>query len=190
LNTTYRGAYAGPAFRQCRMKYAAATTPVALIAGSLRDGGRFNPPGEFGALYASIDSATAIAELCRQIVRGAFSVRYYFPRVLLRFDVQLSQVYDLTHPPTMRATGLATRQILPYPDDPDDAGHAACQSVARTARARGFEAIRYPSATGTGENLAIFVDRLHLSSTVDLIQPWEPIASEMIGQILRINNAC
>ncbi len=184
MNATYRGTYAGLLFRQCRPKYAEASTPSALVAGSLRDGGRFNPPGEFGALYVSVDFETAIAELRRQIVRGAFPVAHYFPRVMLRFDARLSHVYDLTHSPTMQAAGLTARELVPHQDDADDAGHAACQSVARTARARGFEAIRYPSATGAGENLALFADRLRSGSTIDLIRPWETIAQERVERML------
>ena len=38
----------------------------------------------------------------------------------------------------------------------------------------GFEAIRYPSVTGAGENLAIFADRLSPSSCVRIVnEEWE-----------------
>jgi RES domain-containing protein len=46
---------------------------------------------------------------------------------------------------------------------------SGCQAVARSAREMGFEAIRYPSVTGAGENLAIFADRLSPSSYVRIV---------------------
>jgi RES domain-containing protein len=45
----------------------------------------------------------------------------------------------------------------------------ACQDVARRAREAGYEAIRYTSASGTGENLAIFLDRLSPGSSVHIV---------------------
>lgn len=42
----------------------------------------------------------------------------------------------------------------------------ARQEVGRAARRDGYEAIRYPSAAGAGENLAVFLDRLHPGSEV------------------------
>jgi RES domain-containing protein len=180
----YRGDYTGPVFRQCRGKYATNTTPDSLVRGSLRDGGRFNPAGEFGALYVSLDTDTPIAELCRQVVRGGFPLATLFPRVMLRFDVNVSQVYDLTHRPTMQAAGLDLHDIIPGPGSADDAGHSVCQRVARDVYDRGFEAIRYPSATGAGENLAIFMKRLRPDSYVTLVRPWENIPMELVRQLL------
>jgi RES domain-containing protein len=184
-DATHYGSFAGPVFRQCREKYASAATPVTLVAGSLRDGGRFNPAGEFGALYASLDRSTAIAELCRQIIRGGFSLQHFFPRVMLQFDVDLPRVYDLTSTPAIDAVGLTSRDLVPVPTDPDDAGHAACQRVARTLRDRGCEAIRYPSATRHGENIAIFVDRLGPTSIIRLTSSLEVVLPERAEQMIR-----
>lgn len=44
-----------------------------------------------------------------------------------------------------------------------------CQEVGRAARRAGYEAIRFPSATGHGVNLAIFLDRLHPGSGVQVV---------------------
>jgi hypothetical protein len=48
--------------------------------------------------------------------------------------------------------------------------HDECQDVGRAARRAGYEAIRIPSAAGTGPNLAVFLDRLHPGSTVQVVE--------------------
>jgi hypothetical protein len=40
--------------------------------------------------------------------------------------------------------------------------------VAREARTAGYSAIRFPSATGVGDNLAIFLDRLGPDEALDI----------------------
>ena len=66
---------------------------------------------------------------------------------------------ELTRDDVREAWGLSTADL-------HAADWSACQEVARRARSAGFEAIRFPSASGSGENLAIFLDRLHADSFV------------------------
>jgi hypothetical protein len=53
---------------------------------------------------------------------------------------------------------------------PDDLGtefdYERCHEVAEVARRDGYEAIRFPSATCDGVNLAVFYDQLHAGSYV------------------------
>lgn len=171
----YRGAMQGLLFRQTRPKYVHLASDAirevphvpsafaaTLAAGSVRDGGRFNPPATFAALYVSVGRETALRELAEQIMRDALPIHRWFPRVMLTIDVDLSKVYDLTHPPTREAAGLALTDIVPPagPDAAEQRGFYRCQPVGEKAHRSLFEAIRYPSATGFGENFAIFPDRL------------------------------
>ncbi len=79
-----------------------------------------------------------------------------------RLRVHLERVLDLTDPRTAAAWGLSAGQL-----QSDDL--VPCQEVARAARRNGYEAIRYPAASGAGENVAIFLDRLYAGSTVAVL---------------------
>jgi hypothetical protein len=85
----------------------------------------------------------------------------FLPRTLFAMEARLGRVLDLTSPEVLPA------RLAPGDLRSDDWG--ACQAVARAAREQGFEAIFYPSATGRGENLAIFADRLLPSSYVRIV---------------------
>jgi hypothetical protein len=80
---------------------------------------------------------------------------------MLHLRVDLASVLDLTNLATRQARGLTLGDLVS-----DD--YAKCQKVARDARREGYEAIRYPSATGAGENLAIFYDQIGPQSRVEI----------------------
>ena len=71
----------------------------------------------------------------------------------------MRRVLNLSDPRVASAWGLSPDRFRR-----DDL--TPCQEVARAARKDGYEAIRFPAASGTGENMAIFIDRLHNGSTV------------------------
>jgi RES domain-containing protein len=156
--------YRGPAFRQSRPRYAEATERT--LAASARAGGRFNPAGEFGALYVSLDPDTPLRELRRQAARDHADILALLPRTLFALDVNLHRVLDLTRE-EIRARCLLSAEALAADD------WSACQAVARRARDDGYEAIRFPSATGEGENLAIFMDQLAPFSYVRILNEEE-----------------
>lgn len=92
------------------------------------------------------------------------------PRSMLRLRVRLERVLDLTDLATAQRWSLSAEQL-------GDADLSACQAVARIARTDGYEAILFPAATGLGDNLAIFLDRLLARSSVT-IEAIEPIVFE------------
>ncbi len=149
-------AFHGAAYRQCHPDH---TDFRATVRASLGHPFRFNPPGEFGVLYVALDRHTARAELQRQAQRLGVPLSSMAPRLMLHLEVRLSRVLDLTDARVREAWGLS-------PDDLASNDYARCQQTARAARKHGFEAIRYPSATGDGENLAIFYDSIDRESWV------------------------
>lgn len=155
-----RDEYRGIAFRQCHPDH---TDFGATLQASLHHPFRFNPPREFGVLYVALNERTALAELERQAARLGIPVSRLAPRLMLQLEVSLGRVLDLTELGIREAWGLSLSDLAS-----DD--YTRCQSVARAARRDGFEAIRYPSATGEGENLAIFMDRLAKESSVQITQ--------------------
>ena len=82
---------------------------------------------------------------------------------MLHLDVSLARVLDLTDPAVRDTWGISLADLAS-----DD--YTRCQTVARQARRDGYEAVRYPSATGDGENLAIFMDRMDAGSFVRIVQ--------------------
>lgn len=123
---------------------------------------RFNQQG-IGALYVALSPAVALEELKRRAAKADISVTTFDPRVLFDLEVRLEKVLDLTHPGIREEWGT-TLEDLRTEDDYD-----RCREVGVAARDEGFEAIRFPSATGDGENLAIFFDRLRATSYVRIV---------------------
>lgn len=133
---------------------------LGLLEGSCQAGGRFNPQGEFGALYLSLELDTARAELKRRAARSGVPLEDLLPRVLLAVVVELGRVLDLRDPEERARWGLEEESL-----SGDD--HGPCQEVGRAARREGYEAILYPSAArARGMNLVVFLDRLHPGSEV------------------------
>lgn len=136
----------------------------AALAGSERTGGRFNPSGEFGAVYLSLERETVIAELVRRATRTAVALDELLPRILLVVRVDLHRVLDLTDPATRTEWALTT-------DDLNSDDYRPCQEVGRAARRAGYEAILFPSAArDQGRNLAVVSDRLRPGSRLELLE--------------------
>ncbi len=82
---------------------------------------------------------------------------------MLHLEVSLGRVLDLGDEAVREAWGISPADLAS-----DD--YERCQAVARDARRAGYEAIRYPSATGEGENLAVFMDRMKGGSSVRITE--------------------
>lgn len=123
--------------------------------------GRFNPLGT-GALYVALARETASTELKRRAEKLGRTLKSFAPRALFTLDVVLRQVLDLTDA-DVRAEWDITLDDLRTEHD-----YTRCHEVAQVARRDGYEAIRFPSATGDGANLAIFYDQRHTGSYVVL----------------------
>lgn len=156
--------FAGVVFRQSAPRYAEITERT--LSASARAGGRFNPAGEFGAIYVSLDPDTPLRELRRQAVHAGTEVTALLPRTLFAAEARLRRVVDLACTDGPATWGLF-RGALPSDD------WTECEHLARRARLQGYEAIRFPSATGAGENLAIFLDRLAPGSSVRILREAE-----------------
>ena len=148
----------GIVFRQCAPDHA---DLPATLAHNERHGGRFNPPGEFGAIYVAVERATALRELARQAALLGFAVDELLPRTMLRLELHVGRVLDLTDPAVCRAWGLPGTDMGAIPRED-------CWEIARAAHRSGYEAIRFSSATGVGTCLAVFLDRLAPGSHLEL----------------------
>jgi len=136
--------------------------------------GRFHLKGEFGAVYLSLDPETAQRELVRRASRAGVSLSQLMPRDLLTVDLHLAKVLDLTDAAVRDEWGIHATAITW-----DD--YTSCQEIASVARRAGYEAIRYRSATGEGENVAVFLDRMHPGSRAVVINQ-RPIDPEALSE--------
>ena len=130
--------------------------------GSLRAGGRFNPPNEFSALYTSLDSMTAAKEVARGLrLRGVDPSQ--FPEGswwVYELQVKLEAVLELTDADVLQKSGMQEDSLT-------GSDVNLTREIAAEARARGYEALLVPSAAAAGsKNLVIFLDNLRVRPNV------------------------
>ncbi len=117
---------------------------------SRQEGGRFNPPWEFEALYCSWSRELSLKELAARAETRP-------PRVT-PLDVRLDRVLDLSDP--FLRTSLLLREADLTGEDED-----LTRRLGRAARDVGFEGLLVPAVFG-GRDLVVFLDRLGSRSYV------------------------
>lgn len=153
----------GKAFEAVVYRHVSSQYDPLDISGSLKTGGRWNPQGEFGVLYAALDEETAMAELERLAERQGLTLEDLAPRDLVSIEVSVSKVLDLTDKTILQQIGIRENEIVG-----NDV--SLCLAVSRLARRAGFEATLAPSATKKGAILVVFPDRLKPTSRLEAIR--------------------
>ena len=126
-----------------------------VTTGSLKSGGRYNPPNEFGALYTSLDAKTAAQEVARGLrARGIDPEQ--FPEGawwVYELEVKLESVLDLTDADVLQKSRLERDSLI-------GSDVNATRQIGAEARERGYQALSVPSAAVAGsKNLVIFLDK-------------------------------
>ena len=125
-------------------------------------GWRFNPKGEFGALYLSEDPETCIREVFKHIPDP--KVFLGRPRVLGMVEIHLQKCLDLTDDKVLAHLGVTEEIIL-------SEGSKEAILLSREARKAGFEGIIYRSSVNPSQkNVAFFKDAMHQDSTCKLLK--------------------
>jgi RES domain-containing protein len=127
--------------------------------------GRFNT-AEVGAVYVSLEPDTAVEELRRRAARDGVSLADMHPRSLFLIELLLHEVVDLTAPGQLGAWGLTAQDLVSN-------DLQRCREVAGVAARLGAEAIRWPSATGAGQSVAVFIDQLRPGSHADVVRRFD-----------------
>ncbi len=155
------GPFAGEGWRHLSPRYEPLSGEGARL-----NGGRFNPPGSSPVLYLCRTRACVVAELRHLGDQQAIGLEGLLPRVVYRYEIELTRVLDLTIDAVRKATGLGS-EILTGPD------WTACQELGAIAHTLGTQAILSPSATGVDHVLAIFVQHIGLGTlTPTLVEEW------------------
>jgi RES domain-containing protein len=134
--------------------------PPLSTEGARVHGGRWNPPDSFPVLYVALSRESVVAEFYRLAQRQSMAPENLLPRRMNRYQVRLTAVLDLRSLPTLATVGLVAADL--QADDP-----SRCQAVGNAAHYVGFEAVWAASATGVGEIVAVFYDRLLPDSFID-----------------------
>lgn len=128
------------------------------VSGSLDKGARYNPPGEFAALYLSDSLDTSRNEVKR---RNPLARDEDYPVFPVR--IEIDDILDLTN------SKIRGKLLLRHDDnDLIRTNHLNTQALAKAARVAGFKGILAPSATGKGTNLVIFIDKTDQDDTIEL----------------------
>lgn len=117
--------------------------------GARQAGGRWNPPDSFPVLYTGLAGLAVIEEFYRLAERSSLPPESFLPRTLCILHVNLQAVLDLRSDESSSKVGLSTAAIRRDSVE-------ACQRIGEAGHKLGLEGILAPSATGTGDVLAIF----------------------------------
>jgi RES domain-containing protein len=137
----------------------------AVIAGegSRRFGGRWNPAGEFAAVYASLDPETAMAETLAHFRYYRIAEHTAMPRLFVAIDVRLIRMLDLRGDPLPKRLhlSLATLRDEDWRRTSSASGGSLTQNVGKAAFECGLEGLIVPSAAhADGANLVVFPAKL------------------------------
>lgn len=145
---------------------------ILATQGSFTYGGRYNPEGEFGALYLGES-----AEVCRAERKKQTKDFFLDVQILGKIKVSPTKVLNLTDSETLKKLGIKKEEILV---EEKDGGWNLTWEIARLAYQCGIEAILAPSITGQGNNLIIFDKHLE-SGKVKLVSKQREEVEEFIG---------
>jgi len=145
--------FADSCFRSVELEYA---HPDEVVSGEgcRLKGGRFAAKGT-RAVYGSLDEETATREVTARKARlggaGIISLKDY-PRVTYVISIKAKKCLDLRNV----GTEAVLKDLLAAMSDPDDLG--ASQEMGAYLAGKGIDAIIFPSVTGSGGNIVVFLD--------------------------------
>ncbi len=132
------------------------------LKGSSR-GGRWSPPSSYSVLYLGRPVESVVAEAYRHLVDPVEEMtgELVAPRLMVACTIKVERVLDLRDLKTLKATGLSQSDL--------SGSHSLCQPIGMQAYVDGLHGIIAPAATGLGETLALFEDRLSSKETPTII---------------------
>lgn len=122
---------------------------------------RWGRDSGFPILYLGRPTASVTVEAYRHLVdpiEDASIREHLAPRVLVTVEVAVHDILDLRTSLARLELGLTLEQITSATSDRE--AYAACYDVAAAAHQQGFHGLVAPAATGVGETLALFSNRL------------------------------
>lgn len=150
----------GTYFRSVAFRY---FHPDDLISGegTRQHGGRFVPVG-VRAVYASAEEDTALREVTQRktALGGEHRIDVgEYPRMIYLLSISTQRNLDLTDRPDKQVEQVVRRCLA-------GGGHAASQELAAIWIKKGIESVVFPSATGAGKNVAVYLENAKGNSVI------------------------
>ncbi len=142
--------------------------------GSLRYGGRWNPPKTCRSVYASESLKTATQELLYGQRTKGISEIHLLPRVFLSFEFECSYGIDLSTEAVLKPIGLSRESLCSYDwlKVQTTGKLALTQVIGKTAWEQGIEILKVPSAADpSGINWVLFPENFKKGSRLLLHLP-------------------
>lgn len=150
--------FSGTICRAVGTKYAN-SSDLLTGEGAKKFGGRWNPPGLFGAVYGSLDPYAALAETVGSYGHYSIPFEQRLPLVLVAIRCELRLVLDLADGKVRSQLGVSLQRFLDcdWQEAQDKNSEGITQAIGRLAWESKIEAIFVPSARLKNEkNLVIF----------------------------------
>ena len=127
--------------------------------GSAKMGGRWNPPGSFPTVYASLEPEAAMSESLAAFRYYGWALHDAMPRIFRSLDAKLCRVLDLSGSADSDDPGVWMAQIRSedWRAAQTSGRESTSQAIGRAAWAAGLEGLLVPSFTSPGKtNLVAF----------------------------------
>ena len=126
--------------------------------------GRWHIKGEFGGLYSGENQKVCQEEI-RRVYSGKTPAKEYR---LVELQIFLSKVLDLTNPGNLIKLNIKKEQLISGKGQVPETV-VIPNSIAKSARELGYEAIITPSATGLGKSIVLYQDNFKSNSSVKIL---------------------
>lgn len=168
-------AFSGTMCRAVATKYAN-NNDLLTGEGAKINGGRWNPPGLFRAVYGTLDPYAALAETLGTYGDYEIPFEQRLPLVLVGIEATLQRVLDLTDGKLRKLLGVSKERMLDadWQTAQSKGGEGLTQAIGRLAWEAKFESLLVPSARLKMEkNLVIFPDQLKKPSHLTIVNRHE-----------------
>ena len=130
------------------------------IEGSIISGGRFNIPGQFGALYLSTNPQTALEEAIQTTRRAGF--QEWKPKTIVEIKFQDILLLNLENRNNLEQIQIDSKELeIDWNEENKHGRIAPSQLVGKIARDCGFEAILVRSQLiREAYNVAVFLEKI------------------------------
>ena len=141
-------------FTATTWRHTAPGRPPLSGLGALRFGGRWNPPDSSPTIYLALTVEACVAEFLRMAEGQGKGASSFLPRDLHEIEVHGMLVCDLRDTAALASVDLNANDLA-------DEDRSRCQAVGEAALLLGLDGLLAPSATGTGDVLAVFDPPAH-----------------------------
>ena len=126
--------------------------------------GRWHIKGEFGGLYAGENK-----KVCQEEIRRVYGSKTPAKEYrIVKLQISLSKVLDLTNPDNLKRLNVKKEQLISGKGQVTETVLIP-NSIAKSAHKLGYEAIIVSSATGLGKSIVLYQDNFKSNSSIKIL---------------------